>query len=518
MIVKITGKGTSFKGAGLYYLHDKGASTKGRVLFTLTENLATDNPNVAIAMMIKTATSQLEIKRRAGGSARGRKLEAPVYTYCLSWAPDEAPTRDQIIAAAKETLKTLGLADHEALLIAHNDEPHPHVHVIVNRVNPDTGIAAGLNKDRLKLSTWAQGYEEAQGKIRAPRRVENNKRRKNGEYAKDSGNDNSAGFHDWRRQRIDEDIARRRDTEQELSAAHRSQRQALFADKEDRVRAAKAKIREDHKPMWRMLFLNEKRERENLAFERRKTTKHLTKFLKTSGKGHFHAERQQSSGHLSKSFGNAVDGGRKRKELHEAHIKGRATFSARIAEKQRDALKAINDEYKRDLEALKALQQGQLDELAARHSAQSQDGARKVVSGEDRAEFLKDQLLGSFGKVAKDRVRAVPDFEAIAKDRPRPAREFREAAGKPDQEQRPAGRAAGGTAGGKAPEQFKVNADDLTRRDQKTPSRVRSSREQRALDKHREFKEQAKDATTEKTIDKGRERTRTPWDKRPKND
>lgn len=513
MIVKITGKGTSFKGAGLYYLHDKGASTKGRVLFTHTENLATDNPNVAIAMMIKTATSQNAIKRRAGGSARGRKLEAPVYTYCLSWAPDEAPTRDEIIAAAKQTLKTLGLAEHEALLVAHNDEPHPHVHVIVNRVNPDTGIAAKLKKDRLALSAWAQSYEETQGKIRVPRRVANNKRRKDGEYTKDARNDNSAASHDWRRQRIDEDLARRRDTEQELTAAHRAQRQALFADKEDRVRAAKAQIREDHKPMWRMLFLNEKRERENLAFERRRATKHLTTFLKTTGKAHFHAERQERSGQLSKSFGNAVDGGRKRKELHAAQIQGRATFSARVAEKQRDTLKAINDAYKRDLEGLKALQQGQLDELAARQSAASQEAARKIVTGEDRADYLKDQLPRTYAKAAKDRESATPDFEAAARDRPRPAREFRKAAAKAAEKEQQAAR-----AGGNSPEQFKTNAADVTRSDPGKPAHVRKSREQRLLDKQRQFTEQAKEITDEKTLGQGRELTRTPWDKPPKND
>ncbi|MBB4375254.1 hypothetical protein GGD63_008103 [Bradyrhizobium sp. cir1] len=54
-----------------------------------------------------------------------------------------------MIEAARETLKALGLEGHEALLVGHNDEPHPHIHVIVNRVNPETGIAAPLKMDHL---------------------------------------------------------------------------------------------------------------------------------------------------------------------------------------------------------------------------------------------------------------------------------------------------------------------------------------------------------------------------------
>ena len=52
---KIASKGTSFKGAGQYYLHDKNASTGNRIAFTHTENLATNNPDMALKMMAYTA-------------------------------------------------------------------------------------------------------------------------------------------------------------------------------------------------------------------------------------------------------------------------------------------------------------------------------------------------------------------------------------------------------------------------------------------------------------------------------
>ena len=74
-------------------------------------------------------------------SAAGRKLEKPVVHYTLSWAKDERPDRAEMNRAAEETLKALGLERHQALIVAHNDKTHPHVHLVVNRVDPATGKA-----------------------------------------------------------------------------------------------------------------------------------------------------------------------------------------------------------------------------------------------------------------------------------------------------------------------------------------------------------------------------------------
>ena len=77
MIPRVAKPGRSFKGAGLYYLHDKGASTKERVLFSHTENLPTRDPDKAIACMAWTAMNADQIKRRAGEKATGRKRPCP---------------------------------------------------------------------------------------------------------------------------------------------------------------------------------------------------------------------------------------------------------------------------------------------------------------------------------------------------------------------------------------------------------------------------------------------------------
>ncbi|MDE2663772.1 MAG: relaxase/mobilization nuclease domain-containing protein, partial [Gemmatimonadota bacterium] len=96
-------------------------------------------------------------------------------------ARDETPDKGEMNRAVDESLEALGLEGHEALIVAHEDTEHPHVHVIANRVDPETGKAATLDNSKLRLSRWAEGYEREQGRIRCERRVENNERRRAGQ-------------------------------------------------------------------------------------------------------------------------------------------------------------------------------------------------------------------------------------------------------------------------------------------------------------------------------------------------
>ena len=145
--------------------------------FTGTLNLASDDPRRAINEMIYTAEHAQDIKAAAGVKATGRKLEKPVYTFSLSWHPSEDPRQDQMLAAAESALKALKMDGHQVLMVAHNDTAHPHIHVIVNRVDPETGKAHGLNKDQLVLSKWAERYEREFGKTWCKERVANNAER-----------------------------------------------------------------------------------------------------------------------------------------------------------------------------------------------------------------------------------------------------------------------------------------------------------------------------------------------------
>ncbi|MDE0260320.1 MAG: relaxase/mobilization nuclease domain-containing protein [Gammaproteobacteria bacterium] len=187
MIPKINGLGRSFAGVAAYCLHDapepddRRPRTSERVGWADTRNLATFRPERAARLMAATARAAPDLKRLAGGSPGGRKLAKPVLHYSLSWARDETPGKGEMSRAVDESLEALGLEGHEALIVAHEDTRHPHVHVIANRVDPETGKAAKLDNSKLRLSRWAEGYEREQGQIRCEERVKNNARRRAGQ-------------------------------------------------------------------------------------------------------------------------------------------------------------------------------------------------------------------------------------------------------------------------------------------------------------------------------------------------
>jgi hypothetical protein len=186
----LTEGGRSFKGAAAYYLHDKRQPgeterfTSERVAWTHVLNLPTEDAERAWRMMVHTAQSQGELKAASGGKKTGNKLKTPVLAYSLSWNPEERPTNEDQLEAARETLKVLGLEGHQAVIVSHNDTPHPHIHVLVNRVHPETGLAAPLSRSKLKLSQWAEAYQKERGQDYCPQRVINNARRKQGEFVR----------------------------------------------------------------------------------------------------------------------------------------------------------------------------------------------------------------------------------------------------------------------------------------------------------------------------------------------
>ena len=65
MVPVIAGMGTSFKGAFLYYCHDKDALTDARVAWTETLNLMADTAEKAWRFMAYTAQSHDRLKQAA---------------------------------------------------------------------------------------------------------------------------------------------------------------------------------------------------------------------------------------------------------------------------------------------------------------------------------------------------------------------------------------------------------------------------------------------------------------------
>jgi hypothetical protein len=398
MVPKVAGKGTSFKGAGLYYLHGKGALTAERVAFTHTENLPTDSPDLALKIMAHTAMRQDDLKAWSGQAKTGRKLAYSVYTYSLSWAPDEAPTREEMLEAGLQTLKVLGLDSHETLMVAHRDEPHPHLHLIVNRVHPETGLAAKLSKDHLDLSKWAEAYERRQGKIRCEQRVINNAaRRQRRTFVRHRNEITSADYRRWVRAQDAAVLARGPLFEPDLPQHPRAQRQALHDAKQERILRRRLQIREANRSKWAFLFRQQKAEKHELDQTRRSAIKRLLYWVS-------HRQEIKARGGLVGAFQALI--GYHGPEFHEAmakrHEQDRKALARSVNNQIRDAIAHEDGRYRIDLEALKAGQAAELATLRAlKATIRDYEDSRQQDAEHRREEAREKPMRQQF----RDRVR-----------------------------------------------------------------------------------------------------------------
>lgn len=105
-----------------------------RVAWISTQNLPVDSPDLAATLMTATASLSSRCQRAA-------------YHAMIAWAPDEQPTPTAMRDIAHETLRLAGLGEHQALIMGHGDTQHPHLHMLVNRINPSTGLAWQTSHD-----------------------------------------------------------------------------------------------------------------------------------------------------------------------------------------------------------------------------------------------------------------------------------------------------------------------------------------------------------------------------------
>ncbi|NGP90177.1 relaxase/mobilization nuclease domain-containing protein [Fodinibius halophilus] len=95
--------------------------------------------------------------------AKNSQTDEPIYHYSISWDTSDNPTRQQMIQAGTQTLQDLGLGEHQAVLVAHNDHDYKHLHVMVNRVHPVKGTAWNRYRDYIKLEQSLRVIERQHG-------------------------------------------------------------------------------------------------------------------------------------------------------------------------------------------------------------------------------------------------------------------------------------------------------------------------------------------------------------------
>lgn len=156
MIGKIPRPGRGFRGSFNYLIHGKRDADRDpdRLAWMETRNLFVDDADKIPSMMRATA-------------AQSRKCQKPVYHMIISWRPDEVVSDITMREVADQALIDLGLNEHQAVLAAHRDTDHRHLHILVNRVHPETGKAWHTSKDwaRFERSIARQALERGLLKV-----------------------------------------------------------------------------------------------------------------------------------------------------------------------------------------------------------------------------------------------------------------------------------------------------------------------------------------------------------------
>ncbi|MFN8973031.1 MAG: AAA family ATPase [Alphaproteobacteria bacterium] len=70
-------------------------------------------------------------------AAQNPRVKQSGYHLILSFAPEDSPSKEQQIAAARKVMESIGLKNNHYVMVAHRDKDYDHVHIIVNRVGRD---------------------------------------------------------------------------------------------------------------------------------------------------------------------------------------------------------------------------------------------------------------------------------------------------------------------------------------------------------------------------------------------
>ncbi|MCY3630494.1 MAG: relaxase/mobilization nuclease domain-containing protein [Bacteroidetes bacterium] len=78
----------------------------------------------------------------------------PVYHLIVAWDKADHVGHDGMTVVAQRLLKRLGLEEHQAVVAAHADREHPHIHIVANQVHPRHGREGPDGKNIHVWSRW----------------------------------------------------------------------------------------------------------------------------------------------------------------------------------------------------------------------------------------------------------------------------------------------------------------------------------------------------------------------------
>lgn len=135
MLARVEPAHNDFMALAAYLVHGRThPAHPDRVAWVLGHNIPTREPELTARYMAATAE-------------RSKRCRNACYHMSINWHADEKPAPDIMQEIARKTLELAGLADHQALIMGHGDKPHRHLHMMINRVHPETGRAWSTSHD-----------------------------------------------------------------------------------------------------------------------------------------------------------------------------------------------------------------------------------------------------------------------------------------------------------------------------------------------------------------------------------
>lgn len=167
-MIASTSSGASFGDLGSYLERGKaGVSAEDRVAWVESSGVVRDVDG--------TANAERAARVMEATADRTPQCTEPCYHVSISFderdlpgGPTDPASKEIMLGVARDTLRDLGLDEHQVVVVAHSDRDHPHMHLMVNRVHPETGKTWDRWQDRVRLEKSLRVQERARGLREVP--------------------------------------------------------------------------------------------------------------------------------------------------------------------------------------------------------------------------------------------------------------------------------------------------------------------------------------------------------------
>lgn len=126
-------KGVRITNLASYIVNPESENSQEKCIYSSSKNFLFDD-------------TELQIKEMLSLSEMAVRSKDTIKHYIFSWKEGEVPTSDQVDEAVEILLAQMNVKDHQCLYGLHVDTDNYHVHMMLNRVHPETGKVVEINK------------------------------------------------------------------------------------------------------------------------------------------------------------------------------------------------------------------------------------------------------------------------------------------------------------------------------------------------------------------------------------